>query len=154
MKNILNLHAMLKGICLGLLVIGLFTVSFGQPTKKFVAKFDKNRKLFKSPVFESSGGKIAVSGIVKGVDVSGGNGGCYTFTVTTYRLAPNGEKIPVRSLSKRVCVDITKLPDLVIDRIPRGKYLVEIVVDRPIDFGEAKFEAEINVAYPQESIRP
>jgi hypothetical protein len=154
MKNILNFRIMLKGICLGLLVIGMFTVSFGQPTKKFYAKFDKNRKLFKSPTLDLPGGKIVVSGEVKGIDVSGGNDGCYTLTVSTYRLAPNGEKILVRSRSKRVCVDITNLPDLVIDRIPRGTYIVEVGIDLPRDFGEGKFEAEINVTYPSEIIRP
>ena len=154
MKNILNLRVMLKGICLGLLAIGLFTVSFGQPTKKFRAKFDKSKKLFKSPTFDFSGGKLVVSGVVKGVDVSGGSDGCYTLTVSTYRFAPNGEKILVTSRSKQVCTDITKLPDLVIDRIPRGKYLVEVEIDRPRDFGEGKFEAEINVIYPSEAIKP
>lgn len=154
MRSILSLRAMIKVICLGLLVIGLFTVSFAQPTKKFSAKFDKNKKLFKSPTIDLKGGKLVVSGIVKGVDVSGGNDGCYTLTVSTYRIAPNGEKILVRSRSKQVCVDITKLPEIVIDRIPEGKYLVEIEIDRPIDFGRGKFEAEINVINPSEAIRP
>jgi hypothetical protein len=145
---------MVKAISLCLLVIGLFTVSFGQPTKKFYAKFDKHKKLFKSPTLDLPGGKIVVSGEVKGVEVSGGNDGCYTITVSTYRLAPNGEKILVRSKSKQICVDITKLPDLVIDRIPPGKYIVEVAIDRPRGFAEGKFEAEIILTYPSETIRP
>ncbi|GEM_PF-3229889 len=147
MKNILDLRGMLKIICTGVLIMGLLTSSFGLPKKTYYAKLDKNKRIFKTPTVDFAGGKIVVSGIVKGVEVSGGSDGCYTFTVTTYRFAPNGEKIPVRSISKPVCVDITKLPEVVIDRVPRGKYLIEIEVDRPRDFGEAKFEAEINVLY-------
>jgi len=138
---------MLKSVCVGLLVMALLTTSFGLPSKTYYAKLDKYKKVFKTPAFDFSGGKLVVSGIVKGVEVSGGNDGCYTLTVSTYSFAPNGEKILRGSRSKRVCVDITKLPELAVDGLPRGRYIVEVEIDRQREFGEARFEAEINVAH-------
>jgi hypothetical protein len=149
----LNLGTIIKGICLSFLVFGLFSAAYAQPTKKFYAKFDKTKKLFKSPTLELPAGKIVVSGEVRGVEVSGGSDGCYTLTVSTYRLTPTGEKILVRSRSKRVCVDITKLPELVVDRIPPGKYVVEVGIDLPRGFDKERFEAEIQVTYPSELIK-
>lgn len=144
----------MKVFGLSLLVFGLFTVSNAQPTKKFTAKFDKTRKLFKTPVLDLPGGKLVVGGIVRGVEVSGGGDGCFNFTVSTYRIAPNGERILVNTRSRRVCVDITRLPELVIDRLPAGKYIIEVGVDLPRDFGDRKFEADISVTYPPEAVRP
>lgn len=153
MRTRLNWQGLMKIFGFSLLVFGLFTVSYAQPTKKFTAKFDKTRKLFRTPALDFPGGKLVVSGIVKGVEVSGGGDGCFNFTVSTYRIAPNGEKILVSTRSRRVCVDITRLPELVIDRLPAGKYIVEVGVDLPRDFGGKKFEADINVTYPPEAIR-
>jgi hypothetical protein len=150
MKKILNLRAMIKVFGLSLFVFGLFSVSYGQPPQKFYAKFDKTKKLFRTPAVNFPGGKLVVSGVVKGVDVSGGSDGCYTLTVSTYRIAPNGEKILVQTRSKQVCVDITKLPELVVDRLPLGKYIVEVGIDRPRGFDKERFEAEINVINPSE----
>lgn len=71
-------------------------------------------------------------------------------TVTTYRLTPNGEKIAVLSKSKKLCL-VERLPDIIIDRIPRGKYLVEIVIDGP-QIGEGKFEGELEIEIQPERI--
>lgn len=148
MKKMLGLRTIMHTIGLSLFVFVFFSVSHAQPTQKYYAKFDKTRKLFKSPTVSLPGGKLAVSGVVKGVEVSGGGDGCYTLTVSTYRIAPNGEKILVQTRSKQVCADITKLPELVVDRLPVGKYIIEVGVDRSRGFGEERFEAEINVIYP------
>jgi hypothetical protein len=154
MQKRLNWQLIMKGLWMSLLLCGLFSVADAQPTKKYQAKFDKFKKLFQSPTLDVPGGKIVVSGEVRGVEVSGGGDGCYTLTVSTYRLAPTGEKILVRTRSRRICVDITKLPEIVVERVPRGKYIIEVAIDRPRGFDEKILEAEINVTYPAETIRP
>jgi hypothetical protein len=154
MRKRFNWQILMKVFGLSLLVFGLFTISYAQPTKKFTAKFDKTKKLFRTPTLDLPGGRLVVSGVVRGVEVSGGGDGCFNFTVSTYRIASNGERILVNSRSRKVCVDITRLPELVIDRLPAGKYIIEVGVDLPRDFGDKKFEADINVTYPAETARP
>ncbi len=146
------LRTTIKSLLVSLVAFGLLViVANAQPSKKkFAYKINKSKISFVTPTFDLPAGKFVVSGEVKGVDVSGGNGGCYTLTVTTYRLTPNGEKVPVRSRSKKVCL-IDRLPELIIDQIPRGKYLVEIVIDRP-QIGEGKLEGELEVAIQPEHI--
>lgn len=154
MKTRFYWQRLTKSFGLAVLMCGLFAAAaYAQPAQKFTAKFDKVRKVFKTPTLDLRGGKLVVSGEVRGIDVSGGGDGCYTVTVSTYRIAPNGEKILVRTRSKQICVDITRLPELV-ERIPNGRYLVEVLIDRPRDFGEGKFAAEINVAVSPEAVRP
>lgn len=153
MKLTASLKTMVKGLLISLVAFGLMAFASeaqSGKTKKFAYKIDKRKMSFVTPTLDLPAGKIIVSGVVKGVDVSGGNGGCYTFTVTTYRLTPTGEKIPVRSRSKRVCL-FDRLPELVIDRIPRGKYLVEVAIDRPL-IGEGKFEGEVIITTQPERI--
>lgn len=143
-----------KGFLVSLVAFGLLAVvANAQPSKKqFAYKIDKRKISFVTPAIDLPSGKIVVSGEVKGVEVSGGNDGCFTFTVTTYRLTPTGEKVPVRSRSKKVC-GFDRLPELVIDRIPKGKYLVEIVIDRPL-INEGRFEGELQIAIQPERINP
>ena len=142
----------IKFLLTGLVVFGVFAVAANaQPkTKKFAYKIDKKKISFVTPVIDFPAGKIVVSGVVKGVEVSGGSGGCYTFTVTTYRLTPSGEKVPVRSRSKKVCLT-DRLPEIVVDLIPRGKYLVEVEIDRPL-VNEERFEGELTVSIQPERI--
>jgi hypothetical protein len=140
------LKMMAKGFLAGLMVFGFLAVTANaQPggTKKFVYKLNKQKIKFTTPAIELPAGKIVVSGDVRGVEVSGGSGGCFTVTVTTYRFTPNGEKIAVRSRSKQIC-KTERLPDVVIDRIPAGKYLVEIVIDRPL-FREESLGGELEI---------
>ncbi|HRH46346.1 MAG TPA: hypothetical protein PKY82_32170 [Pyrinomonadaceae bacterium] len=146
------LNTAIKSLLVSLIAFGLLViVANAQPNKKkFAYKINKSKISFVTPALDLPAGKIVVSGEIKGADVSGGGGGCYTLTVTTYRLTPNGEKIPVRSRSKKVCL-IDRLPELIIDQIPRGKYLVEIVIDRPL-LGEGKLEGELEVAIQPERI--
>ncbi|MBX7171809.1 MAG: hypothetical protein K1X72_12685 [Pyrinomonadaceae bacterium] len=145
------LNVLIKSLLINLVAFGLLVViANAQPSKKFTYKIDKRKISFVTPAVDLPAGKIVVSGEVKGVDVSGGNNGCYTLTVTTYRLTPNGEKIPVRSRSKTVC-KVDRLPEIVIDRIPNGKYLVEVLIDRPL-IGDGKFEGELNIAVQPEKI--
>lgn len=142
-----------KGFLVSLVAFGLLAVvANAQPElkKKYAYKIDKRKISFVTPAIDLPAGKIVVSGEVRGVDVSGGNDGCFTFTVTTYRLTPTGEKVPVRSRSRKVC-GFDRLPDLVIDRIPKGKYLVEIVIDRPL-INEGRFEGELQVEVQPERI--
>ena len=151
MKITAILRTMVKVLLVSIVAFGLLAVAANAqpgPTKKYAYKFDKRKVSFATPVLDLTAGKIIVSGEVKGVEVSGGNGGCYTFTVTTYHLTPNGEKVPVRSRSKKACL-VDRLPELVIDRIPRGKYLIEIVIDRP-QIGEGRFEGELTVTVQPE----
>ncbi len=153
MKLTVILKTMMKGLLISLIAFGLMAFAANTQsgkTKKFAYKIDKRKMSFVTPTLDLPAGKIIVSGVVKGVEVSGGNDGCYTFTVTTYRLTPSGEKIPVRSRSKRVCL-VDRLPELVIDRIPKGKYLVEVAIDRPL-IGEGKFEGELTVTTQPEKI--
>ena len=145
------LKMMMKGFLMSSVVFGLLAVAANaQPksAKKFAYKLDKRKILFATPSFELPAGKIVVSGEVKGVEVSGGSGGCFTITVTTYRLTPNGEKVPVRSRSKQVC-KMDRLPEVVVDRIPRGKYLVEIEIDRPLVESES-LKGELTVSIEPE----
>lgn len=128
------LKIMVKGFLMSFIVLGLLAVAANAQsgeTKKIVYKLDKKKIKFATPALDLPAGKIVVSGNVRGVEVSGGSGGCFTITVTTYRFTPTGEKIAVQSRSKQIC-KMERLPDIVIDRVPRGKYLVEIVIDRPL----------------------
>jgi hypothetical protein len=152
MKITAILKNTIKVLLSSLVVFGvLAVVANAQPqTKKFVYKIDKRKISFVTPVFEVPAGKIVIGGEVKGVEVSGGGGGCYTLTVTTYRLTPSGEKVPVRSRSKKVCL-VDRLPEIVIDLIPKGKYLVEIEIDRPL-IDKGRFEGELTVAIQPERI--
>ena len=128
------LKIMVKGFLMSLMVFGFLAIGANAQsggTKKFAYKLDKRKIKFTTPAIDLPAGKIVVSGDVRGVEVSGGSGGCFTITVTTYRFTPNGEKIAVRSRSRQIC-KTERLPDVVIDRIPRGKYLVEIEIDRPL----------------------
>jgi len=68
--------------------------------------------------------------------------------VTTYRFTPNGEKIAIRSRSKQIC-KTERLPDIVIDRIPQGKFLVEIEINRPL-IREQILEGELEVTIQPE----
>lgn len=128
------LKTMVKGFLMSFIVLGLLAVTVSAQsgeTKKIVYKLDKRKIKFTTPAIELPAGKIVVSGDVRGVEISGGSGGCFTITVTTYRFTPTGEKIAVRSRSKQIC-KTERLPEVVIDRVPRGKYLVEIEIDRPL----------------------
>lgn len=147
------LKTMVKGFLMSLMVLGIFAVAANaQPknTKKFVYKLDERKIRFATPAFDLAGGRLVVSGIVKDFDVLVGSGGCFTMTVTTYKIAPNGEKIPVRSRSKQICMT-DRLPEVVIDRIPRGKYLVEIEIDRPL-IREESLKGELTVRFESENI--
>ena len=153
MKMTAILKIMMKGFLISLVALGLFAVGANAQsgkTKKYAYKIDKKKISFITPVFELPAGRVIVSGEVKQVDVSGGNGGCYTITVGTYRITPNGQKVLVRSRSKQVCMT-DRLPEIVIDRIPRGKYLVEIVIDGP-QIGEGKLGGELTVTVQPERI--
>ena len=153
MKMTAILKIMVKGFLMSLAVLGLFAAGANAQsgkTKKYAYKIDKKKLSFVTPVFELPAGKIIVRGEVKEVDVSGGNGGCYTITVRTYRITPNGEKVLVRSRSKQLCMT-DRLPEIVIDRIPRGKYLVEIVIDRP-QISEGKLGGELTVTVQPERL--
>ncbi len=153
MKMTAILKIMVKGFLVSLAALGLFAVGANAQsgkTKKYAYKIDKKKISFVTPAFELSAGRVIVSGVVKEVDVSGGGGGCYTITVGTYRITPNGQKVLVRSRSKQVCLT-DKIPEIVIDRIPRGKYLVEIVIDRP-QVGERTLEGELTVTVQPERI--
>lgn len=155
MKMTAILKIMVKGFLMSLGILGLFAVAANaQPgkTKKYIYKIDKSKISFATPTFELPSGKIIVSGEVKEIDVSGGSGGCYTITVGTYRITPNGEKVLVRSRSKRIC-KIDRLPEIVIEQIPQGKYLVEIEIDRP-QIGEGKLGGELVVTIQPERINP
>jgi hypothetical protein len=140
------LKIMVKGFLMSFVIFGLLAVAANAQsgnTKKFVYKFDKRKISFATPIFEATAGKIVVNGEVRDIDVSGGSGGCFTMTVNTYKIAPNGEKIMVRSRSKQIC-KMDKLPEVVIDQIPRGKYLVEIEIDRPL-INEEIIKGELTV---------
>ena len=148
-----NLKMMVKGFLMSFMVLGLLTVAASAQsggTKKFVYKLSKQKIKFTTPQIDFPAGKIVVSGVVRGVEVSGGSGGCFTVTVTTYRFTPNGEKIAVRSRSKQVC-KTERLPEIVIDRIPGGKYLVEIVIDRPL-IREETLGGELEVSIQPEKV--
>ena len=144
----------IKFLLTGLIVFGVFAVAAkAQPqTKKIAFKINKSKIAFKSPTLDLPAGKIVVSGVVKGVEVSGGKDGCYTLTVTTYRLTPNGEKIAVRSRSRKVC-KFDRLPDVIIDFVPRGKYIIELEIDRPL-IREEKLEGDLIVTVQPERINP
>ena len=146
------LKTLVKGFLVTLVAFGLFAVvANAQPSKKkFAYKIDKKKVSFVTPAFDLPNGKLVVSGVAKGVEVSGGGGGCFTVTVTTYRLTPNGEKVAVLTKSKKLCL-VERLPDIIIDRIPKGKYLVEIVIDRP-QIGEGRLEGELEVEIQPERI--
>lgn len=125
---------MVKGLVMSLMVFGLFAVAANAQkgdTKKFAYKLNKSKIKFATPVLDLSAGKIVVGGVVKGVEVSGGGGGCFTISVTTYRFTPDGKKVAVRTRSRQIC-KTERLPDVVIDRMPQGKYLVEIEINRPL----------------------
>ena len=139
------LKIMVKGLAMSLMVLGFLAVAANAQsggTKKFAYKLNKQKIKFATPAFDLPAGKIVVSGVVKGVEVSGG-GGCFTVTVTTYRFTPNGVKVAVRSRSKQIC-KTERLPDIVIDRIPQGKFLVEIEINRPL-IREQILEGELEV---------
>ncbi len=147
------LRIMVKGFLMSFVVLGLFAVAANaqrEETKKFAFKVDKRKIKFTTPAVEVPSGKIVISGTVRGVDVSGGGDGCYTVTVTTYRFTPNGEKIRVSSRSKRICKQ-ERLPELVIDRIPSGRFLIELEIDRPI-IGEGRLEGELTMRVQSERI--
>ena len=150
------LKTMVKGFLMSFIVLGLLAVAASAQsggTKKFAYKFSKKKIKFTTPEIELPAGKIIVSGDVRGVEVSGGSGGCFTVTVTTYRFTPTGEKIAVRSRSRQIC-KTERLPEVVIDRIPAGKYLVEIVIDRPLIREEALGgELEIRVQPEKVNLR-
>lgn len=151
MKAILNM--MVKGFLMSLMALGIFAVAaYAQPrnTKKFVYKLDERMIRFATPAFDFAGGKIVVNGEVRDFDVSRGSGGCFTMTVNTYKIALNGERILVRSRSKQIC-KTERLPEVVIDRVPRGKYLVEIEIDRPL-INEERLGGELTVAIESERI--
>ncbi len=143
----------IKVLLTGLVVFGVFAAAASaQPkeTKKIAFKIDKSKIAFRTGTLDLPAGKIIVSGVVKGVEVSGGKGGCYTLTVTTYRLTPSGEKVPVRSRSKKVCL-LDRLPELVIDLIPKGRYVVEVEIDRPL-IDRKKLQGELVVTIQPERI--
>jgi hypothetical protein len=146
------LKMMMKGFLMSLVVFGLLAVTANaqKGAKKFAYKLDKQKIKFTTPAFELPAGKIVVSGDVKGIDVSGGSGGCFTITVTTYRFTPNGEKVPVRSRSKQICMT-DRLPEVVVDRIPRGKYLVEVEIDRPL-LRDESLNGELTVRLESERV--
>ncbi len=155
MKMTAILKIMVKGILMSLAVLGLFAAAANAQsgkTKKYAYKINKQKPSFATPAFELPAGRIIVRGEVREIEVSGGNGGCFTITVGTYRVTPNGAKVLVRSRSKRVCLT-DRLPELVIDRIPQGKYLVEIEIDRPLT-GEGRLEGELTIAVQPERIKP
>jgi len=147
------LKMMVKGLAFGLMVFAFLAIEASAQsgdTKKFAFKLDKQKIKFTTPAFDLRAGRIVVSGAVSGIEVSGGGDGCYTVTVTTYRYTPNGVKVAVSSRSKKICKQ-ERLPDLVIDRLPEGRFLVEIVIDRPLIREEAlkgnlevRFQAERN----------
>lgn len=151
MTAILNM--MMKGFLMSLMVFGIFTVAANaqrEETKKFAFKIDKRLAKFKTPTVELPAGRVIVGGAVSGIDVSGGGDGCYTITVTTYRFTPSGEKIRVSSRSKRICTE-ERIPEMVIDRIPRGNYLIELEIDRPI-IGTGRLQGELTLRVQPEKI--
>jgi hypothetical protein len=142
----MRIKAFMKTVLVSLVAFGLLAVvANAQPElkKKYTYKIDKRKVSFVTPTLDLSPGKIKLTGVVKGVDVSGGAGGCYTVTVTTYRLTPNGVRVAVSSKSKRIC-GLDRLPELVVDRIPRGKYAFEVVIDRPL-VNREKIEGELQI---------
>lgn len=149
------LKIMVKGLAMSLMVFGLFAVAANAQkgdSKKFIYKLNKSKIKFATPVVDLSAGRIVVGGVVKGVEVSGG-GGCFTITVTTYRFTPDGKKVAVRSRSRQMC-KTERLPDVVIDRMPQGKYLVEIEINRPLIREEnLSGELEIRVEPERNSLR-
>jgi hypothetical protein len=149
------LKTVTQGILLSLFVFGVFSAVQAQPTikKTYSYRFDKIKNLLKTSTINTNSGQIVVNGEVRQVGVSGGNDGCYTLTVSVYRLAPNGEKILVRTQSKQACAKIDK-PHFVFEDVPGGKVIVEIGLDKLDGFKEEKFQADINVIYPTEMIKP
>ncbi len=150
------LKIMVKGLAMSLMVLGILAISANAQkgdTKKFVYKLDKQKIKFATPAFELPAGRIVVSGDVRGIEVSGGGGGCFTVTVTTYRFTPNGEKIAVRTRSKQIC-KTERLPEIVIDRLPQGKYLFEIEINRPLIREETlRGELEVRVQPERAGLR-
>lgn len=146
------LKSLVKGFLVTLVAFGLFAVvANAQPSKKkFTYKIDKKKVSFVTPTIDLPNGKLVVSGVAKGVEVSGGGGGCFNVTVTTYRLTPDGKKVAVLTKSKKLCL-AERLPDIIIDRIPKGKYLVEIAIDRP-EIGEGKLEGDLEIEVQPERI--
>jgi len=151
MTAILNM--MMKGFLMSLMVLGFLAVDSkaqSGDTKKFAFKIDKRMAKFKTPTVELSAGRITIGGAVSGIEVSGGGDGCYTVTVTMYRFTPSGEKIRVNSRSKRICKQ-ERIPEMVIDRIPRGNYLIELEIDRPI-IGAGRLQGELTLRVQPEKI--
>lgn len=138
---------------MSLMVSGLFAVAANAQkgdSRKFAYRLNKSKIKFATPVLDLSAGRIVVGGVVKGVEVSGGGGGCFTISVTTYRFTPDGKKIAVRSRSRQIC-KTERLPDVVIDRMPQGKYLVEIEINRPL-IREENLTGELDIRVePQKS---
>ncbi len=150
------LKTLVKGLVMSLMILGVLAMSANAQkgdSKKFAYKLNKSKIKFATPVLDLSAGRIVVSGVVKGVEVSGGGGGCFTITVTTYRFTPDGKKIAVRTRSRQLC-KTERLPDVVIDRMPEGKYLVEIVINRPLIREESlSGELEIRVEPERSGLR-
>jgi len=147
------LKMVVKGFLMSLAVFGLFAVAANaqsKETKKFVYKLDKQKIKFTTPAFDLPAGRIIVGGDVQGIEVSGGGGGCFTITVTTYRFTPDGKKVAVRSRSKQICMS-DRLPEIVVDRIPRGKYLVEIEINRP-PLRDESLKGELTVRLESERV--
>lgn len=147
------LSMMVKSFLMSLMVLGVFAVAANAQsgnTREIAFKLDKRKIKFTTETFKVPTGKLVVGGEIRGIDVSGGKGGCFTVTVNTYKLAPNGEKILVRSRSRQIC-KTERLPEIVIDRVPQGKYLVELVIDRPL-IGEETLEGKLTVAVESEKI--
>lgn len=147
------LTTMVKGFLLSLMVLGVFAVAANAQsgdTREIAFKIDKRKIKFTTSAFKVPAGKLVIGGEIRDVDVSGGGGGCFTLTVNTYKLAPNGERILVRSRSRQIC-KTERLPEIVIDRVPQGKYLVELVIDRPL-IGEETLEGKLTVAVESEKI--
>jgi 2-keto-4-pentenoate hydratase/2-oxohepta-3-ene-1,7-dioic acid hydratase in catechol pathway len=153
MKMTAILKSGIKVLLTSLVVFGVFAVvANAQPnqTRKIAFKVDKKKFAFQSSKMDLPAGKLIVGGTVQGVEVSGGKGGCYDITVTVYRLTPNGTKIPIRSRTKKVCL-FERLPDLIVDFVPRGQYLIEVGVDRPL-INEEKFAGDLTVTVQPERI--
>lgn len=148
------LKTMVKGLVMSLMVLGVLAISANAQkgdTKRFAYRLNKSKIKFATPVLDLSAGKIVVGGVVKGVEVSGGGGGCFTITVTTYRFTPDGKKVAVRTRSRQMC-KTERLPDVVIDRMPQGKYLVEIEINRPL-IREENLTGELEIRVEPERSR-
>lgn len=144
MKGKYNVKAAFQGILAGLMILGVCLAAKAQPiNKKYSKTLSKLENALKTSQIDFRGGKLVVSGEVRQVDVSGGNDGCYTMTVNVYKIAPNGEKILVRTRSKKVCA-VIDLPKFVFEDIPLSKVIVEIGIDKP-DWREEKFKVDLNV---------